>query len=407
MNNTAPAVQGEALPALIDAHGLMNAHQHNQQMAQRAIVALRQKAEYLATIDLTTLAPEQGAALDSELNDYIVRGKNTVKVLNDTRKPFTAALDAIKKQFTSFENEVEEALAPLVSKRNEWGREVLRRQQEQARKQQEELNRKNAEADYLQAVVEAISFHHSAQLRNDLDKLNQAFYNQTLETIDQYGQTLRAWSPSWQPFNYNVAPNSLLTGDEMLQIRARVQTESYDVAQKVYIQKMTEERDRLLELIPSRKMELERIANDAEAAAAAKAREEQERQERERRLQQEEEDRKAAAARDAEAAKMNNLFDQAATARPVASVANGTVVKKKYAATTHKAVAAIMQYWVTNHLHLMTVEELTKKLSFMFTAANKALNEGKKIEAEGLFIEDDLTTRATRAKKDAVAEGQG
>jgi hypothetical protein len=44
----------------------------------------------------------------------------------------------------------------------------------------------------------------------------------------------------------------------------------------------------------------------------------------------------------------------------------------------------------------MTLQELQTKLSFMRTAADKALNEGTVIEADGLEVVEDYSTRASR-----------
>jgi len=57
---------------------------------------------------------------------------------------------------------------------------------------------------------------------------------------------------------------------------------------------------------------------------------------------------------------------------------------------------AIIQYWVVNHMNMMTVEELTKKFSFMLTAANKDLGKGTTIE--GVPTVQDFSTRTTKAK---------
>jgi hypothetical protein len=49
-------------------------------------------------------------------------------------------------------------------------------------------------------------------------------------------------------------------------------------------------------------------------------------------------------------------------------------------------------------MNKLTIEELSKKLSFMVTAANEDLNKDITLEADGLTVEEDYTTRSTRRK---------
>ena len=103
-----------------------------------------------------------------------------------------------------------------------------------------------------------------------------------------------------------------------------------------------------------------------------------------------------AATATAEMDKLNNLYETTA-AQPAIALSKGTTVKKKYNPTTHQAMVAIISRWVAKDMGLLTMEELTKKLSFMITAANRALNIGETLVAEGLFIEEDMTVRGKRS----------
>jgi hypothetical protein len=95
------------------------------------------------------------------------------------------------------------------------------------------------------------------------------------------------------------------------------------------------ERDRLLELIPSRRRELEEIAaGNAEAARVAQERQKAEEAERQIRQAQEAQEREAALETSAEIDKVHNGVDSESAA-PVLQLAKGTVQQKKV--PTHNA----------------------------------------------------------------------
>lgn len=91
--------------------------------------------------------------------------------------------------------------------------------------------------------------------------------------------------------------------------------------------------------------------------------------------------------------KLNAAFESI-PAEPVISLASGTSVKKKYVINSHTDYTLVMTFWVGHNMHLLTPDELSKKLSFMVTAANKALNDG--VIINGLSVEDDYSTRTNK-----------
>ena len=168
---------------------------------------------------------------------------------------------------------------------------------------------------------------------------------------------------------------------------------------KDFVETITAERDRLIALVPARIEELKRSASDAEAAKAAAERIAKEKEERDAELAKAAAGRIQAVESEANANKMANAFEHAAIA-PSVQVSSGTVQKKKYAPATPKEFIPIIQWWVANTMPFLTIDELNKKLSFMLTAANKALNEGTKIE--GVKTVDDFSTRTSRKKAEPV-----
>jgi len=384
-------------PQEIELSQLPSVLQQNQALAERAVSAITQKLNQISQLDIQQLPAEQGEIIDNELATLAIRGADSVKVNMERRMVYTKRMDEIKSLFTASEKNIQACVDSIKSWRDNWNKEKARRIAEQQRQLQEDLAKKNAVVEYTQAVVNTIGQHHTAQLKNVFHALSQAFYRQNLNTIAEYEQTLRNYVPVWQPFDYNITPHPLLDGEQMLKIRSECETESYSKCKKVFEEKVIEERNRLVELLPSRVMELQRIATDDNAAREAQERQQREQQEQQQKLEQEHQQQIAANNQNAETEKMGNIFEQASSVEPAVQLSKGTVQKKKYNPTTHKAFVSIIQWWVTNQMHTATLEDLNKKFSFMVTAANKALNEGQKIEAEGLLVEDDFSTRTTRS----------
>jgi hypothetical protein len=58
----------------------------------------------------------------------------------------------------------------------------------------------------------------------------------------------------------------------------------------------------------------------------------------------------------------------------------------------------MLQSFVKHDLATMTLEEVQKKLGFVRTACEGRLNRGETIEAEGLKVEDDYSTRTRKTQ---------
>lgn len=383
---------------VISVQSIANTLIHNKNMALRAVTAITQLQQQLPQPE--TIKDVEIQKVDDTLNEYIVRGKESIKVMNEKRSQITKRFDEIKKEFTAAEKQVSDCVDKLVGYRNSLNLVVLKRQEERQREQERKLAYENAKQKYIAAVVRTINSYHHAQLKDSIDALYVAFYNQTLETIQEWGKTMRAWLPMWQPFAYTPPLVNGLSQEDAAILKAQVEQECYNNAKLAFEEKMIEEKEKILAMIPGRIQELQQAAIDKQAYEQSQARIEEEKKLRDEKMLAEQQENLRRIEQEKEQAKMNTLFDSALDAKPVVQTAKGSSILKAYKATTHKAIIAIIQYWVSNHAHLLTVEELTKKFSFMFTAANKALNdEGKKIEAEGLIVIDEIVTRATRAKK--------
>jgi hypothetical protein len=380
------------LPALIDNEqfgNLVNIPSivdQNKSQALRAVAAISAKAKEIAAMDLATVDAQVMEAKYTELDTLMARGKNTLEQMEARRKPFTGFFDQIRKLFTGAEKDVQDALLELKSSMDAWQREKSRRQQ----LAQAEIDRKLAEE---QAVIRLRAEQFTRytnklllEIGRRIELLSNGFYAQGLTTIDAYAEQLRAMVPQLNGAEY----------DKIIGEATPLSAELYNQLSSEFMQKIHAERNRLLDLVESRKTELTRIANDQHAADESRKRIEQENKDRQEALKQEQREREQTTQAIADAETMNAMFETAANATPVVGLSKGTRVKKRYTVQSHTGMIALLQSYIKYTLPTLSAEEMNKKFSFVVTAANTRLNDGEVIEAAGLSVEEDFSTTTRR-----------
>lgn len=398
-------------PALANQLANMpNALLANQALAERAVLTVEKAIAPLLSIDLKTVDAQVMEQNDKALADFQSKLKETYTLMTDRRKPFTQRMDEIKSHFTACEAKVKTVGEKVKTLRDSWQGEKAKRQAAALAEQQKELEKKQALIDVRTYIAQRICDQFATLAVQTIKRMHETFYAKTITELDSYGVTLGKWTPglsddTWAQCTAGIGnpKPQFVTPEQMAAIQKEVEAEQRQRLSKEWVERMTQERNGLVELVPSRKMELERIAKEGEAAAKeAQERIAREAEEREAAALKEAADKAQALAAAAEVDKMNSSFDVASQAVPVVGISKGTVVKKKYVPKSHKAHVAIVQWWVSNCMALMTLEELQTKLSFMRTAADKALNEGVTIEADGLEVIEDYSTRAGSRKKEVA-----
>lgn len=375
----------------------------NSSLADRAVNTVRNQIEPLKSIDLTTVDVITMDEHDQNLNNLQVKLKDAYTLMNDRRKPFTQRMDEIKAMFTGEEKKLTQIGEEVKAIRDSWQREKGRRSRIAEEEKAKELEKKQGLIEARNYFVKHLHDKCAELIVKMIYRMHDKFNAQTIEQIEQYAATLSTWKPvlgvdQWNEIcagTLNPKPQ-ILTGEAMTQMFAEVQESEGPKLKAQFESRLTEERNKLVELVPSRKMELERIAGDAAAQKEAEERIAKEREELAAQAEQEKKDREAAAQVEQEVQSMNAAFEVEAGAAPVVGMAKGTQVKKKYVAKTHQAWAAIMQSWVKNDMAGFTLDELQKKLGFMRTACEGRLNKGEELTATGLEVEEDYSTRSSR-----------
>jgi hypothetical protein len=392
----------DTMPAVLTA---------NSSLADRAVATVSQQLSPILVIDLTAIDAQTMEAHDQELANLQAKLKDAYTLMNDRRKPFTQKMDDIKAMFITPEKKIMAIGEQVKGVRDRWQAEKAVRMKRAELEQQAALERQQALIEVKAFITAHIVDKFSTAAVHTIQRMHSKFNSMAADSLPTYANQLKGWSgvleqDTWQTFLtglINPKPQ-LLTSEKMQELLDAVVTEQKPKLFKEWQDRMIQERDSLVETLPSRLMELERIAVDSKAAEEAEERLAKEQEVRQLQASQEAMDRKNAIATSAEVETVNASFETASQATPVVGFSKGTVVKRKYQLKSHKAHIAIIQWWVTNCMGMMTLDELQTKLSFMRTAADKALNEGKgELMADGLEIIEDYSTRTTRKREEKVA----
>lgn len=346
-------------------------------------------------------------ALDMEIAKFIEKAKITVKKMNGKRTPVTQLFDQIRKVYTSMENDVDPAKADsipnqLQAYRNAYAKkkheEEERRRREEAMRQAKE-NAKNryrseVEDDYVKQFNALVN--KSINELTDMDKLltldnYEIIYDGVKECSCELPET---WCQTVISGAYRPAE---LTPEECRAIQANVMAGLVNRFKEQFPFEVQSTRDDILDRLPSKKKELERIAKaSAEDAAKIKAqmeakeREEAARKEAERREREKQET--AAAQLAAEKQEMDGLFG-APVAAPVGYQPK-TQVKKKVVIETAEDIMKVVAFWWSQVGCTLTMEELSKEFKKQITYANTAANS----KDAPMFISDVRYVDDVKAK---------
>lgn len=325
--------------------------------------------------------------LDMEIAKFIEKAKITVKKMNGKRTPVTQLFDQIRKVYTTMENDVDPSKAnsipgQLQAYRNAFAKkkheEEERRRREEAARQAKE----NAKVRYAAAVEEDYAAQFNALVNKsineltDMDKLltldnYEIIYDGVKEYICELPET---WCQTVISGAYRPAE---LTPEECRAIQANVMAGLVTRFKEQFPFEVQSTRDDILDRLPSKKKELERIAKaSAEEAAKIKAdmeakeREEAARKEAERKEREKQE--ATAAQLSAQKQEMDDLFGL-----PVAAPASyqpKTQVKKKVVVETADDIMKVVAFWWSQVGCTLSMEELCKEFKKQITYANTAAN---------------------------------
>lgn len=379
----------------LDAQALQNVVEQNISLTQRATAQIAELTNSMPVIS-PNLPIDEGVEFEEKANDIRVRANDAVKINKERRMIFTRQFDAIKKTFTDQEKSIETSVEPLISWINAFNSEKLRRQQEELKAKQKELDHKNALIEYEEYAEREIMLKCEAIQAKMLEYMQTSFYQQNEETMEGYLKNLNQYNATeYNPADFEKLTQNhpLLSVEEMDVIYKKSIQETLPRLSEEYIKNINEAREKIISLAPGRLAELERIKNDASEAKKAQERIQKEQEEQRKKAEEDARAKMEELKNEANLKKMQASFETA-TVKAENEVAKGTQVKQKYNPQDHKEMILIIQWWVANSMPLMTIADLHKRLSFMRTAADAALNKGEVIS--DVTIVEDVRTRANR-----------
>lgn len=327
--------------------------------------------------------------LDKRCAEYVDKAKRTVKAMNERRAPITKLFDEIRSQFTGMENSVDPAKNGTVPNQIQQHRNAYAakkreeaeraRREEMARQQREQaINRytQEAEDDYRRQFDALVT-----STINELTSLNQSLtidnYDEVSAKIKGFNITLgNEWFQQCQSYAHKPYE---ITDAEATQIRQSILNRISKQFKEQFTAEVGEYRDTITDALPSKKRELERMA---QANAEEKARMEAELKAREaaeaRRLEEErrrkEDEAKAAQQVKSQANELDGLFGAAQVATPVGYQPK-TAVKLRVKALNADGILAIVSMWWHKEGQYLPLEELEKTFKKQITFVEKLAND--------------------------------
>lgn len=335
--------------------------------------------------------------LDQQAAQYIEKARKTVKKMNERRSPVTKLFDDIRKEFTVMENAIDPTKADTIPYKLQQFRNqfAAKKRAEEEERRRKEYERQQAEAA-RNKMKQDIEEDFKQQFQSYLDEKLLALYAiDNAVTLGNYKESFKqvADYPTELSDSFffrlqtTVRIPAGISITELREAEEEAKERLEAKFKKEYSEEIGDARQHVLDRLPSKKTNLERMAQaSADEAALIKAemearqRKEAEEQEAERRRKEEEEKQKAEMAR--QQSEMESLFDQ----RSIVSSGYQPTVKvaQKINLLNPEGIMPILSMWWSKEGCHLTVDELTKMFKKQITFCEKLAKEGTYISDESV-----------------------
>jgi hypothetical protein len=342
--------------------------------------------------------------LDQRIAAYMEKARKTVKKMNEKRSPVTKLFDMLRANYTQLENEVDPSKAGTIPYRLQQARNsyaAKKREEAERERQRKEMLVKveQAKERYVADIVSDMQQGVSYELNNNLDMMDKIFRGVTLDTYAEAQKKISEYPCALHSITVRAVPSPLLDKDVAEAIKQDTYNRHAPELVANYEQEMKLSRQRYVDMLPSKKAELEKAAQaSAEEAARIRAeierREEEERQRKQAELAKQEEERRKQAEMAAKNAEMGSLFASAQVAAPVYQPKAS--VKKKLFPMNAEAFVEIFKFWWLKEGCTLSVEELSKVLKKQLSFCEKSANDKTSpefINSEHLYYEDEVKAK--------------
>lgn len=327
--------------------------------------------------------------LDKRCAEYVEKAKRTIKAMNERRSPITKLFDQIRSAYTAMESTIDPTKKGTVPFMIQQARNAYaaKKREEAERARQEEMRRQQREQAIIRYKQEAEDDYHRqfdslvTEKINYLTSLNQSL---TVENFDAESKKIKDFNITlgneWFQYCQSYAHKPYeITDAEAIDIRQSILNRISKQFKEQFQAEVGEYRDTIVDALPSKKRELERMAKaSAEEQARMKAdltaREAAETRRLDEERKRKEEEAKAAKQVQQSANEMDGLFAQTAVATPVGYQPK-TSVKQKIAVDTADGVLAVVSMWWSKEGQFLSVEELLKIFKKQITFCEKVAND--------------------------------
>ncbi len=341
--------------------------------------------------------------LDQEAAKYINMSRATIKKMNDKRSPLTKLFDEVRANFTVLENEIDPSKKDTLPYQLQQLRNLYAAQKraEEERKRQELVMRQQQQAAlarHREEWVDAYNFAANRDIKEVCNKIMNIFASVTLENYDESMNAIR--SVEYEDMLSMNEPLVMPPRNVPFEMYSKILDDVKEHEVPLIMQRMAETlaqtKHQYLDLMPSKKAELERAAR-ASAEEAERIRqqitqreaEEAARKEQELREQQERERKQAEAKKQADS--MGSLFDNAEAGMQAYTPKSS--VKKKLIPLNVEAFPEILSMWWQCEGKNLSVEELSKMFKKQITFCEKLALKGELIRSEHICYDEEVKAK--------------
>lgn len=329
--------------------------------------------------------------LDQQCATYINKAKNTVKKMNTNRSAITKLFDQIRSEFTGMENSIDPTKNDTVpyliqQERNAYAEKKRAEEERKRREAMLRYQREQAYNRFKEEVEDDYKRSYNAYAASAINMLTDMNAQITLDNYEAQCKAIKMFPVELpQSWSTKLTSNVRIPA-ELTDMQERLQQERTAILNRLMPQfaeqykfEIGDYRDTLTDALPSKKAELERMAQaNAEEKlrmeAELKAREaaEARRVEEERKRKEAEEEAKKKMQQ--EAAEMGNLFAGQAIVTP-AGYQPKTSVKKRIVCHTPEGVLAAVSMWWSKEGQYQPMEDLLKTFKKQLTFCEKLAND--------------------------------
>lgn len=350
--------------------------------------------------------------LDQMCATYVTKARNTVKAMNERRQAFTKLFDQMRSGFTSMEKSIDPATSGSVAFEVQKARNAYAtaKREEQERLRREEMLRQQREQAfnrYQMDVEDEYKRAFNAYSDNATDRLTALNLAVTLDNYEEQCKAIKAfpvelpddWDASYE--NTCTIPSVLFdVADRLKEARKAILSKLLPQFRGQYAAQVGDYRASIIDALPSRRAELERMAKASEEdrrrmEAEAKAREaaEAQRMEQERRRKEEEEAAKRRV--QAEASEVSDLFAAQSVVTP-SGYQPKTSVKRRIVFHSPDGVLAALSLWWSKEGQTLPVDELAKMFKKQVAFCEKLANDKAHpeiISSSAVSYEDEVKAK--------------